>query len=401
MTGKKIVVCVLMALLTVKVFPQSMTLDEAIKITASELGQRLSGNRLPNLGSSNQSLDQTSAEIRRQLTAQTKIAVLNFSSNWRELSAYVIDELNNAIVRDGSLTIVTREQLDLVRKELDFQESGDVSDASAQSKGKFLGAQSVLTGSFTEIGKNTYRFRVRVIAVETGVVQYSNSIDIKKDNILTALTPKAAKAEKMPKVAKPPRQRPEIFENYSFFNGLTIFGYIYSPDKPLGFSLGTFGVYTSFGFALPDWGDYEKIGSEYSKVNEYPSYYQPSNYNSSPIIDQRNQIIDWVLGYNVTIFPNILFLPLGAGMEAVKEWRLQKLLEKNRWGEFTTSSENPEWNPASQWETAFLFEVGLLFRVKTSANFAPYLLGTYRNIGIKKHAFSIGGGGSFDFIANK
>jgi TolB-like protein len=198
MYRKKIIVGVLLALLSIKAFPQSVTLDEAIKTTAAELGQQINANRIPTISSSNQSIEQTAEEIRRQLTAQTKIAVLNFSSNWRELSAYVIDELNNAIVRAGSLTVVDRQQLDVVRKEQNFQMSGDVDDKSAQSAGKLLGAQSVLSGSFTEIGK-TYRFRIRVIAVETGVVQYSNSIDIKNDTILTALMPKTTKAAKVPK----------------------------------------------------------------------------------------------------------------------------------------------------------------------------------------------------------
>ena len=198
MNGKKTVFCVLLVLLSVKVFPQAMTLDEAIKTTASELGQQINANRIPNISASNQSIEQTVEEIRRQLTAQTKIAVLNFSSDRQELSTYVIDELNNAIVREGSLTVVDRQQLDLVRQEQNFQMSGDVDDKSAQSAGKLLGAQSVLSGSFTEIG-NAYRFRIRVIAVETGVVQYSNSIEIKNDKVLTALMPKATKAAKVPK----------------------------------------------------------------------------------------------------------------------------------------------------------------------------------------------------------
>ena len=178
---KRIIVCVLLALLSVKVYPQSMTLDEAIKTTASELGQQIIANRI----------GQTAEEIRRQLTAQTIIAVLSFSSDRQELSAYVIDELNTAIFRDGSLTVVDKQKLDLVRQELKFQMSEDVDDNSAQSAGKWLGVQSVLTGSFTKIG-NTYRFRIRVIAVEKGVVQYSNSIDIKNDKVLSALMSKSA-----------------------------------------------------------------------------------------------------------------------------------------------------------------------------------------------------------------
>jgi TolB-like protein len=373
---KRAIVCVLLTLLSVKAFPQAMTLDEAIKTTATELGQRINANKIPNISFSNQSIEQTAEEIRQQLTAQTKIAVLSFTSSWRALSDYVIDELNTAIVREGSLAVVNKQQLDLVRKELDFQESGDVSDESAQSKGKFLGAQSVLTGSFTVIGRNTYRFRVKVIAVETGVEQYSHSIDIKKDKVLTALT-SGSKSGGI--------RKPEIFEDYTLYNGLTLFGYIYSPDKPVGFSLGVYGVYTSFGFAVPSWGDYKMhqwncdVGSNHKFVD----------FNSTPYTDQRHQIVDWVLGYNVTIIPNILYLPLGVGMESTKEWRLQ------------TDTSYTEWNPAPQWEKSFLFEAGLLFRVMTPVNFAPYLFGTYRNVGINKHTFSVGGGGCFDFLANK
>ena len=57
MSVKKIIVCVLLTLFTAKVFPggqagtvgQSMTLDEAIRTTASELGQRINANRISNV----------------------------------------------------------------------------------------------------------------------------------------------------------------------------------------------------------------------------------------------------------------------------------------------------------------------------------------------------------------
>jgi len=343
MNWKKIAVFVLLILLSVKVFSQTATLDEAIKTTALELGQRL--------------------------TARNKIAVLNFSSNWHRLSAYVIDELDNAIVRNGSLTVVDRQQLDLARKELKFQMTEEVSIESSQSAGKFLGAQSVLSGSFTMIG-NTYRFRVRVIAVETGVVQYSNSIDIKKDDVLTALTPKR-------KPSLPTLPLPIIFDDYTIYNRLAIFGYEYSPDLPLGFSLGFFGIYTSMGFALPDWEGIYKSDNTYDSSGSYAA--------------QRYEIIDWVIGYNVTIIPKLLYLPVGVGIEATREWRLQY------WpflGE--------EWHPASEWENKFLFEVGLLFRPTNDiefgvdSTFSPYIFGSYRNIGLNKHTFSIGAGISFE-----
>ena len=253
---KPIVTAMLSALtltvLSVRAFPQAMTLDEAIKTTAAELGQQINANKIPNINSSNQSIERTAEEIRRQLTAQTKIAVLSFSSDWRELSTYVIDELNTAIVRNGSLTVVNRQQLNLVRQELDLQESGDVSDASAQSKGKFLGAQSVLTGSFTKIG-NTYRFRVRVIAVETGVEQYSNSIEIKNDKVLTALMPKASKAAKTSRPSREPREPPETSPVF-IFDGDVGGGNIFGVEIQLGLQFGV--SVNSFNFLLDTAGGY-------------------------------------------------------------------------------------------------------------------------------------------------
>jgi TolB-like protein len=354
-----------MAFVAVYVYPQSMTIDEAIRTTASEMGQRLSkGNQ---------------------------IAVLSFSSQWQGLSAYVVDEMNNAIVRDGSLTVVDRLRLDLARQELNFGLSGDVSDESAQSIGQFLGAQLVLTGSYTIIG-GMNRFRIQVITVETGVMVYSNSLTITEDNILTALTPRP---QQPPRPPRSTRQRPTIFDDWTLYNGLTIFGYTYSFDAPLGFSLGAYGVYTSLGFAVNNWDGYERIGTSSSDTRRYSTVTAP-NFNLHPYTEETKQIINWAIGYNFTIIPNVLYLPLGVGVQSNKEWRLQILRQEP--GEWPF---DPEWNPkSSQWETSFLFEAGLLFRVITPVNFAPYIFGSYRNIGMDNHSFSVGVGGSFDFLQN-
>ena len=164
MYAKKKILFTALMFLTLSVHSQSMTIDEAIRTTAVEIGQKI--------GNGNQ------------------IAVLNFSSQWHRLSAYVVDEMNNAIVREGSLTVVERQRLELARQELNLNMSGEVSDDSAQRIGYFLGAQSVLTGTFSVIG-GTYRFRIHVITVETGAISYSNSITVRNDNILSSLIPKA------------------------------------------------------------------------------------------------------------------------------------------------------------------------------------------------------------------
>jgi TolB-like protein len=162
MSFKKTVFFVCMVLAASYIFAQTATLDEAISISSLEMGKRL------NKGS--------------------KVAVLNFTSAWPRLSSYVIDEMDNAIVRENIITVIDRRELDLIRREQNFQMSGEVSDESAQSIGQLLGAETVMSGSFEVIG-NTYRFRIRAIGVKTGSVQYSNSLNIKNDDVLSALMP--------------------------------------------------------------------------------------------------------------------------------------------------------------------------------------------------------------------
>jgi len=69
MYRKKLIISILFMFLPFLIFAQTMTIDEAIRLTANEL--------------------------RQQLDKNLKIIIYDFSSNWRQLSNYVIDELNN------------------------------------------------------------------------------------------------------------------------------------------------------------------------------------------------------------------------------------------------------------------------------------------------------------------
>jgi TolB-like protein len=139
---------------------RTATIDEAIRIAAAEISQKLTGG--------------------------DRIAVLSFSSEWQELSAYVLEEMNNAIARIDSLTVLTRQELDLLRQELDFQMTDEVSQRSAQRR-QFQGAQSALTGSHT-VTDGVHIFRIQVIAVGTGAILHSDSFRLRNDRVLRALT---------------------------------------------------------------------------------------------------------------------------------------------------------------------------------------------------------------------
>ncbi|MDR2053799.1 MAG: CsgG/HfaB family protein, partial [Treponema sp.] len=125
-----------------------------------------------------------------QLEPGTKVAILNFSAS-PAIANYVIEEITVFFVNDSSLTIVDRSELELLQEEMNFQLSGEVSDESAQSIGKKLGAQTVISGSLTPLG-NMWRMRIQALEVETAKVQGIRTYAIKKDAALSRLMPKTA-----------------------------------------------------------------------------------------------------------------------------------------------------------------------------------------------------------------
>jgi len=139
-----------------------------------------------------------------KLTPKTKVVVLNFTSNWTQLSEYIIEELIGYLVNEGSLTVVDRANLESVRRELNFQLSGEVSDETAQSIGKTLGAQAIISGGITAIG-SSYRLRIRAISVESAQILGMQNVDVVQDSRIAALTGTAFAA---PAVSNAPPSRP-------------------------------------------------------------------------------------------------------------------------------------------------------------------------------------------------
>ena len=126
-------------------------------------------------------IQQTSRDISASLPQGTKLALLNFSSPSDVLSDYVLEEMSIALVKERKLVVVDRKEIDLIRGEMNFQMSGEVSDESAQEIGKLLGAQSIVTGSLVNMGE-THRFRTKVINVISAAIETSSSISIGNDS---------------------------------------------------------------------------------------------------------------------------------------------------------------------------------------------------------------------------
>jgi formylglycine-generating enzyme required for sulfatase activity len=90
------------------------------------------------------------------------------------------------LVSARKLIVVDRSNLELIQEEMNFQLSGEVSDESAQAIGKKLGAQYIITGSFTGLG-GTYRFRVYALNVESAARETATMVTVRNDSTLSFL----------------------------------------------------------------------------------------------------------------------------------------------------------------------------------------------------------------------
>ena len=86
-----------------------------------------------------QAIKEASERIEGRVPTGTKIAIINIDSPSDQFSIYVIDELTANFLDTGNLTIIDRKEIDLIRSELNFQMSGEVSDDSMQALGRMLG----------------------------------------------------------------------------------------------------------------------------------------------------------------------------------------------------------------------------------------------------------------------
>jgi TolB-like protein len=105
------------------------------------------------------------------------IALLNFDSPSEIFSEYIIERLTDRLVYGKKLIVVNRNELELIRQEEEFQMSGEVSEESAQSIGKKLGAQVIVSGSLTSL-ERIYLFRIKVLIVETAATIASLTYDL-------------------------------------------------------------------------------------------------------------------------------------------------------------------------------------------------------------------------------
>ena len=97
------------------------------------------------------------------------VAVIGISANDNETSESAVDELEYQLVKASLFRLVDRKQLDLIRSEQAMHMSWEISDESAVSIGKMVGASIAITGSVSGSG-SSQGLTLRVLNVETGII---------------------------------------------------------------------------------------------------------------------------------------------------------------------------------------------------------------------------------------
>ena len=115
-----------------------------------------------------------------------KVAVLSIQAGNSQVSDYIIDELNFAIINKRTSTVVERHQLNQIQQEMNFQTSKELNDTMARAIGQILEAQAVITGTFEPIG-DFYRLRVRVIDAGNAAVLAAYSANVQNDQVVASL----------------------------------------------------------------------------------------------------------------------------------------------------------------------------------------------------------------------
>jgi tetratricopeptide (TPR) repeat protein len=133
-------------------------------------------------------LTQIAREIETALPEGRRVAVVNFESPSARFSDFVLEELQGILVSGRKLVVTERSQLELLRNELNFQMSGEVSEESALNIGHWLGAQVIVTGSLADLG-GAYRCRFNAIDIETAIRQVSTAATLRRDTLVAAMLP--------------------------------------------------------------------------------------------------------------------------------------------------------------------------------------------------------------------
>lgn len=122
-------------------------------------------------------LQKAAEDISARITQQTILGIMDFDSSTKRMSTYISESLIGSFYDNPHIRLVTRLHMDKINEELGFQNSGYVSDETALSVCKRLGAQVIVFGRIDEFN-NSYSMQVTMLDVESATYALFKKYDI-------------------------------------------------------------------------------------------------------------------------------------------------------------------------------------------------------------------------------
>jgi len=97
------------------------------------------------------------------------VAVLDIASSNAELGVFATEDIIMMLVKTRRFRVVDRDSIETILKEHQFQYSGVVSDETAVSIGKFIGASIIITGVIRP-RQDQFDFSLKILDVETAEI---------------------------------------------------------------------------------------------------------------------------------------------------------------------------------------------------------------------------------------
>ena len=130
-------------------------------------------------------VDFTSKLSTPQFSGEKSIAVIAFESDRQGLVDYFFRVMAEKLVEKGG-EVYERRRIENLSKEIDFSLTGYISDETAQRIGHFVGADTVVYGSFTSDG-NEYQMAITGAVTETAQIVSQRNYELRRDSKLTGL----------------------------------------------------------------------------------------------------------------------------------------------------------------------------------------------------------------------
>jgi TolB-like protein len=112
-----------------------------------------------------------------------KIAVLQFpytNGKVSEGSIIIQERITSIFARNKRITLIERDQLKKIFKELELHSTGVVDDKTTKKLGKLLGADAITMGTLNDINNEEVEINARIVQTETGKILSAGNVVIKK-----------------------------------------------------------------------------------------------------------------------------------------------------------------------------------------------------------------------------